>query len=146
MLMLCEYTLLVAMTPCLLVLAVLCFLTFCGRLAGRVLLCCSILVSLCVLKICLWWCFLVSCWGAILLLLLMCCTGLRWEWHVHHSASACECAIDLSSPTLQPWFSFEASLLTRYFSGLNKEITLLPTLLKINGFFLSIFPIYYFLI
>jgi hypothetical protein len=30
-------------------------LTFCGRLVGRVVICCSILVICCVLGFCLWW-------------------------------------------------------------------------------------------
>jgi hypothetical protein len=47
------------MTPYRLVFGGLCFLTFCGRLTGSVLICCSILVSFCLLEICLFWCFLV---------------------------------------------------------------------------------------
>jgi hypothetical protein len=39
----------------------LCFMTSCGRLAGRVLIYCSILVSFCILDFSLWCCFLVSC-------------------------------------------------------------------------------------
>lgn len=35
------------------------FLMLCGGLAGRVLICRSILVSFCILKFCLWCCFLV---------------------------------------------------------------------------------------
>jgi hypothetical protein len=37
------------------------------------LICCSMLVSSRVLKFCLWRCFLVSCWGVVLLLLLLWC-------------------------------------------------------------------------
>jgi hypothetical protein len=35
------------------------FLTCCSSLAGRVVICCCILVSFCVLEFCFWCCFLV---------------------------------------------------------------------------------------
>jgi hypothetical protein len=143
--MLCEYTLLVAIAPCRLVLAGLCFLTFCGRLACRVLVCCSTVVIFYVLIFCLWCCFLVSCWGVVsLFLLILYLTALLrmapWSfyqcfWQLCHTPGECE--IDLTSPS-QSWFSFEASFLTRYLAGLNKKITLRPTFLKIYRF--SLYP------